>query len=660
MRFVYILAVILLFPVCTVAATIYVPNDYPTIQGAIDASANGDVIIVLPGTFYENIDFVGKAITVKSELGASTTMINGNETGSVVRFAGGEGQDSVLDGFTLRNGSGSVGPFGFLYGAAIYCDGASPTLTNNTIEDNGSVDCADVIFCNQSSPTIKDNKILENTGSGIACYDSSPMITGNTIANQSCDNRGGGIYCQSSSPEIRDNVIRDNTAYYQGGGIYCIGQSTPNIVSNTIVGNYGKRGGGGIFCDESSSPVIVDNFIAENESWTGSGGVECEAPSAPIVRKNNIFSNIGYFGGGIRCSSSEAEITDNVISQNHGSLSCGGIYCTNSSPTIRNNIISENSTLYDGGGIVCAGSASPTIANNIVRGNVALWGNGGGIICGDSSSPIITNTIVAGNFAEGFGGGILCVEQSTAQLTNVTVSGNSASFRGGGICCSTLTITNTIFSNNVAPDGPEISVGAMSSPATLTILYSLVEGGQSSCYVESGSILNWGSGMVDADPLFADSANDDFHLTWDSPCRDTGNNMAVTETTDFEGDPRIALGTVDMGADEYYYHLYHVGNVLPGSPIDLKVVGYPNAPVILMHGSGIQDPPLSTQHGDFWLNWPPLWQDNGTVPTDGIWTVSATVPPGWTSGSFHPLQALVGPWSGAWTRLTNLEMLIVE
>jgi len=118
---------------------------------------------------------------------------------------------------------------------------------------------------------------------------------------------------------------------------------------------------------------------------------------------------------------------------------------------------------------------------------------------------------------------------------------------------------------------------------------------------------------------------------------------------------------VDMGADEYYYHLYHIGDVVPGSPIDVKVVGYPTAPIVLYLGSGIADSPYSTQHGYFLLNWPPLLYGSvGTVPADGIKVLSTTVPSGWTPGSEHPLQALVGPWGGPWTWLTNAEVLVVE
>ena len=100
-------AAFLLFPVLGLTATIYVPDNYTTIQGAIDASSNGDTVIVRPGTYVENIDFVGKATTVKSELGAAVTTIDGNQSGTVASFVSGEDSDSVLEGFTLKNGTGT-------------------------------------------------------------------------------------------------------------------------------------------------------------------------------------------------------------------------------------------------------------------------------------------------------------------------------------------------------------------------------------------------------------------------------------------------------------------------------------------------------------------------------------------------------------------------
>jgi len=82
----------------SIFGTLNVPGDYATIQGAIDAAVNGDTVLVAPGTYVENIDFLVKAITVKSSSGAEATVIDGGnppdpDFGSVVTFSNGEGVD---------------------------------------------------------------------------------------------------------------------------------------------------------------------------------------------------------------------------------------------------------------------------------------------------------------------------------------------------------------------------------------------------------------------------------------------------------------------------------------------------------------------------------------------------------------------------------------
>ena len=86
-------------------------------------------------------------------------------------------------------------------------------------------------------------------------------------------------------------------------------------------------------------------------------------------------------------------------------------------------------------------------------------------------------------------------------------------------------------------------------------------------------------GNIATGARFVSRPNNNDHIRANSPCRNTGNNTSVTELFDFEGDPRISDGTVDMGADEFYYHLYSMGDVIPGGSIEMKVIGSPSAPV---------------------------------------------------------------------------------
>jgi hypothetical protein len=597
----------------------YVPLDFPTIQDAINNVSNGDTIIVMDGTYVENIDFVGKAIIVESEHGPDFTTIDGNQAGSVVTFHSGESSDSILDGFTLMNGYNRFGS-----GGGVYCSKSSPTIANNIITDN-----------------FTHTGVNEGRGGGIYCDDSFATITNNVIINNTVysacwDGCGGGICCFNSSPTITNNVITANMAggyFAGGGGVACIEGSCPAITNNTICGNEANSDysdeslGGAIFCDIDSFPTISKNVVSDNAS-EGGGGIFCG--------EAGFYDNYGKGSN----SSSSPIISDNLITRNlaYGHyLSGGGISCYESSLIIINNEITYNTS-------------------------TSCIGSGGGICCGNYSNSFIINNLIVGNSAYA-GGGLSC-EGSYSTMTNNSIEGNTASANGGGIFClnGTAIITNAILWHNSAPNGPEIYLDIFWGATTVDVSYSDVEGGQSSCHVQPNCTLNWGAGMIDADPLFADMANNDYHLTWNSLCRDSGDNSSVPGNLqrDFEGDPRITLGTVDMGADEFWLHLYHTGDIVPGGNIDVKVVGGPTMPVQIETNSFTLDPPISTRYGILYMPPPYSPFPYGNIPSNGVLVFTATVPTTWMSGEQYFAQALIGNIGSSQTRLTNLMTLTVE
>src|SRR5262245_26235285 len=123
--------VVLASSLASAQTTINVPTDQPSIQQAIDAAANGDTVLVAPGTYNENLSFKGKVITVKSSGGASVTVISGSGNGSVVTFATNEGPNSILEGFTIRDGSA-------LNGGGIFISSSSPTISKNVVTQNSA------------------------------------------------------------------------------------------------------------------------------------------------------------------------------------------------------------------------------------------------------------------------------------------------------------------------------------------------------------------------------------------------------------------------------------------------------------------------------------------------------------------------------------------
>src|SRR5690242_1035719 len=186
-----------------------VPVTFPTIQAAIDAATNGDTVVVDPGTYFENIDFKGKSITVQSAQGPSVTTIDGSNLAPVVNFSHAETLAAVLHGFTIQHGNAT---FNYQYsGGGVHISSASPTVTGNVITANNT--CAG--------------------GGGVSVYFASPLIQDNVITGNSelgCSgSAGGGIQVGgAASAQIIHNVITNNSSHW-GAGISLNAAGTPTL-----------------------------------------------------------------------------------------------------------------------------------------------------------------------------------------------------------------------------------------------------------------------------------------------------------------------------------------------------------------------------------------------------------------------------------------------
>jgi parallel beta-helix repeat protein len=349
----------------TVRIPIRVPSEQPTIQSAIDVATDGDIVLVAPGTYFENIVFKGKAITVTSESGAEVTFIDGRNEGSVVSFISGEGGDSALNGFTVQNGNVHSGSFA---GGGIVVRDSSPTITNNRIRNNRAVNDGGGIVVQNSSPTITNNMITNNNacrGSGIGVLGGSPLIQKNTITNNFNDlcvgGSGGGIFIQGrGSAEIFDNIISNNKTG-AGGGINLENAEAPiikgNIIKGNIVESQGIPPGGGIYV-RGPKALIVQNVVTGNTSGYGAGVYLSIFNSAMVVNNTIVDNNAvavsgfntdgsGVFienGGGV------IELTNNIIIAKPGQTAykCS-TFIPPPTPTTRfNNVFSPGGPAYGG------------------------------------------------------------------------------------------------------------------------------------------------------------------------------------------------------------------------------------------------------------------------------------------------------------------------
>jgi len=467
----------------------------------------------------------------------------------------------------------------------------------------------------------------------------------------------------SNGPEV--TVIDANHQYYilQFSGWH-VKDSTVKGFTLTHGRNGIAHGGGAISCFECKV-LIEDNIIMNCENlWGGGGGgaILCSYAS-PIIKKNIIRDNSAHSGGAIYCygGASVPRIFNNWILNNHANdFSGGGIRARlEAYPIIHENVIMGNTVDNDGGGISIY-YANADIVRNTVAENAAGQ-SGGGMDCGPVSDLKIVNNIVYGNNAI-YGGGIhihSCFEPDPPIMHN-TIYGNTASSQGGGMRCTGVhtQIYNTILWNNSSPGGKEMYVKD-DLTSDIGIHYSNVQGGLSSVLLEGYEPeLTWGAGMIDSDPLFVDSGTGDLHLTYPSPCRNTGESSVVTELTDFEGDLRRAYGMVDMGADEFYTHFYCVGDFTPGGSIEGKLVGLPGtAPTGIFFGSGVLAPPIQHKWGAFHLEAPWFAVPLGlAMDADGVLEIPTTLPLIPVAPYDIFMQALIGVTAESLTNLFVLEV----
>jgi hypothetical protein len=482
-------------------SVILVPDDYSTIQVAIDTASGADTIIVSPGTYYENINLRGKNIMLRSTDPSSptivaSTVIDGNQAGPVVAFSGTETPLCVLSGFTLTNGSTREG--GGISGNYTLATIEQNVISANIAYDGGGLHECDGIIQNN----IISGNVASDYGGGL--YDCDGIIKNNTISNNTVQYGSGGGLSQCDG-SILSNTISGNSAfrlYGSGGGLYrCNGTIQNNIILGNSVQGYNSTGGGLAYCNGA----IQGNTIADNAAFGdlsyGGGLYYCGS----TIKANSISGNSAYAGGGLS--------------------GCGGI--------IQSNIIYDNWADQYGGGLSGCGGI---IQNNIIHSNAVRdrFGGGGGL---SGCNGIIQNNTIVGNSAQ-YGGGL---RDCAATIVNCIITGNESYgiYEGSSYSDPDEVRYCNIYGNS-SGDYYDHDTAASYTGIEINNLPR----------VES---------CISADPHMVDPAQGNFRLLPSSPCIDAGC-WVVGLDGDFEADPRPYDGTAqvrgdgsdfDIGADEF-------------------------------------------------------------------------------------------------------------
>ena len=373
-------AVLLVSAVLPLAApaqqTRRVPQDLPTIQAAINASATGDTVLVAPGTWFEDLTLDTKEITLTSVAGAATTILDGSHAGPVLQITNTPGTATLISGFTIQNGTAPRSPSNVVVitGGGIYAINAGLTIANSnfrSIIGPSLVASNSTLSLNNSTITTTDGSACTNAGVG---QHSGVYLTGDSVLTAN----GAPI-----ASTIFGNTI-------SGDGSFCAGEAITleSLTSQTLIKNNILRNNLGGIDAESAPFSLVQNLIFDN--GLGAVGIGSVRPAGPstgpattFLLNNTLVNNHtsqdtlnGPFVTEIAILNSAAHVAmrNNIIigTTQYAVLSCQS---DSQDSTAHDTplLLDHNDLFNTSGGGVLSGTCFPTLASPLtVNGNISL------------------------------------------------------------------------------------------------------------------------------------------------------------------------------------------------------------------------------------------------------------------------------------------------
>ena len=377
--------------------TINIPDDYATIQAGLNAADSTDIVLVQPGTYYENIIWPEtNGIKLISAGDSSNTTIDGGGISSVIYM---NPQTVTIDtttliqGFKITNGSS-------INGGGLYLKG-SPKIANNHIMNN---------IC-EGYGTYGGGAYIE-PGLSVAIMENSHFSTNSSW-------RGGAIYKEGGSLVVRNVKIIENLADQRGGGLAADGGNI--LVEGSVIS--GNIGGDGAGIHSRSNSLVCNNTLIEGNSGSSGGGITVmygSMDASYITIRSNTSTNRGggiYLSDGVQADINNAQIYDNTARLG------GGLYDGLGNVTISNSKIISNVATEDGGGLYMEGSTVTFDSTSILRN----YANNGGAAYLDILDGNFTNNTIWGNTSQNTHGIYL---SSHGTLNSLVISNSNINNNG--------------------------------------------------------------------------------------------------------------------------------------------------------------------------------------------------------------------------------------
>lgn len=315
-------------PLSCTAATIRVPDQEPTIQAGLDTAANGDTVLVASGTYSgsgnKDLDFLGKALVLRSEGGSAQTVIDCQEEGRGIYFGTDVTSEQVVEGFTIANGHTFDG------GGVLIFYGAHPIFRDVLFQGNTASSDGGGVLAKWAGATFEDCVFTGNYsahGGGFRCYKSSAALVRCEFSDNNAGYEGGAIQFGGQSDTPQELVIRevhfDSNSSPRGGALLAAPQAATILIESCLFSNNSASIGGGAmrFVRNPTPPLVVGVTFDGNEAPQG-GAVECSGSSPQIV-ECTFYGNLASEGGGVFCGISEATaawpVLESSIISNSGS-----------------------------------------------------------------------------------------------------------------------------------------------------------------------------------------------------------------------------------------------------------------------------------------------------------------------------------------------------